>query len=66
MLDRFFALCVNSRGGLGFFASFNLLPWFRLMLELLYTHIYWLVVKVIVVTVILDQLMLQIATFNGE
>ena len=33
--------------------------------ELLYTHIYWLIVKAIVVTVILDQLMLQIATSNG-
>jgi hypothetical protein len=33
--------------------------------ELLYPHIYWLVVKVIVVTVILDQLMLQIEASNG-
>ncbi len=33
--------------------------------ELLYTHIYCLDVKVIVVTVILDQLMLQIATSIG-
>ena len=27
-----FALCFNSRDGLGFFTSFDLLPWFRLML----------------------------------
>ena len=34
--------------------------------ELLYTHIYEQIVKVIVVTVILDQLMLQIAASNGK
>jgi hypothetical protein len=30
---------------------------------LLYAHIYWLVAKVIILTAIFDQLMLQIATF---
>ena len=33
--------------------------------ELLYTHIYCLVVKVIVLIVILDQMMLQIAASIG-
>jgi hypothetical protein len=33
--------------------------------ELLHTLIYWLVVKVIVLTAILDQLMLQIAASIG-
>ncbi len=32
--------------------------------ELLYTHIYWLVVKVIVLTAIFDQLMLHITTLD--
>ncbi len=34
----------------------------QLTKELLYTHIYCLVVKVIVLTAILDQLMVQIET----
>ena len=37
----------------------------RLRKKLLYTYIYWPVGKVIVLTRILDQLMLQIATSDG-
>ena len=37
----------------------------RLRKNVLYTYIYWPVGKVIVLTRILDQLMLQIATSDG-